>query len=533
MSEHQEEKKEITRRTFLKMMAGLGLAGLGGMTALPGKARAAQYAGGYVAAGGQGWLPYQYNVPGDWQAQVRGRVPIDDDNPSIVRDDNKCILCGQCLETCKHVESVFGYYKLPIVDKTICIHCGQCSLNCPTGAISERSNVADVLQALQDKSKFVLAQTAPATRVALGEEFGLPPGSWVAGQQVSALRGLGFKAVTDTVFTADLTIMEEATELLGRIKGKINKPLPQFTSCSPGWIKFCEYFYPDLLPHMSSCKSPQQMLGALAKTYYARRNNIDPASIVSVSIMPCTAKKFECSRPEMDAAARYWNKPGLRDVDYVLTTRELAQLLKARQINLTQLPESDYDRLLGEGTGAGIIFGASGGVMEAALRTAYFSITGQKPPAQLLNFTPVRGLQGVKEAAVDIPGAGTVKVAVCQGMASGRQVLEAVRRGQAPWVFVEFMTCPGGCISGGGQPRSAVPPTDEIRQKRAAALYSADQRWPKRDSFENDEVMALYKDFLGHPLGELSEKLLHTEYLSRAKELKPVTVKIAPAASRA
>lgn len=352
----------------------------------------------------------------------------------------------------------------------------------------------------------------------------MPAGAWVMGQQVAALRRLGFDAVLDTNFTADLTIMEEATELIKRIKGEINKPLPQFTSCSPGWVKFCEYFYPELIPNISSCKSPQQMFGAMVKTYYAKNKNIPPEKIVSVSIMPCTAKKFEAKRPEMNDSGLYWEKPGIRDVDIVLTTRELARLLKQRNINLTKLPKEDYDPLMGECTGGAVIFGATGGVMEAAIRTAYFFITGQQPPAKLFNLTPIRGLEGIKEAQVDIPGAGTVKVAVCHGMANGRKVLEKVKQGQSPWHFIEFMACPGGCEGGGGQPRTSALPSDEIRAKRIASLYQADAHWQHRESHENAEILAIYQNFLEHPMSELSEKLLHTEYISRADKLSRTAV---------
>ncbi|MCL6638123.1 MAG: [FeFe] hydrogenase, group A [Firmicutes bacterium] len=512
LADEQEKKREFTRRTFLKMVAGMGLVGFTGTLAGCAGPSAGQ-------AGGKGWLAYQYNVAGNWPAQVRGRVPIDPDNPSIVRDDRKCVLCGQCLEVCKDVESVFGYYGLPVVDETICIHCGQCSMACPSGAISERDDTEAVFEALADKSKYVVVQTAPATRVSLGEEFGLAPGAWVAGQQVAALRRLGFNAVLDTTFTADLTIMEEATELIKRIKGDLKKPLPQFTSCSPGWVKFCEYFYPDLIPNLSSCKSPQQMFGALAKTYYARVKGIDPGNIVSVSVMPCTAKKFEAKRPEMNSSGVYWKRPSLRDVDVVLTTRELARMLKERKIDLASLPEEPYDKLMGEGTGGGVIFGATGGVMEAAARTAYFLITGNNPPPSLFNLTPVRGLAGVKEGALEIPGVGTLRVAVSHGMANGRKILDAVRDGKAPWHFVEFMTCPGGCVAGGGQPRTAVPPTDAVREKRIAGLYRADASMARRESHENQEVADLYRDFLEHPLSELAEDLLHTGYNSRAAKL--------------
>jgi len=510
MDEQLKLEKKVTRRSFLKMMGGLGLAGitasLGG-----GMASAAEY------AGGQGWLPEQYQSVGTWPAQVRGRIPISPDNPSITRDNEKCILCGQCLEVCKNTQTVFGHYGFPLVDEIVCINCGQCALWCPTAAITERDDTEKVWQAIQDKDKYVVVQTAPATRVALGEEFGLAPGTFVMGQQVAGLKRLGFDAVFDTNFTADLTILEEATELIKRIKGDLNKPLPQFTSCSPGWVKFCEYFYPDLFPHMSSCKSPQQMLGALVKTYFAKKKGIDPEKIYSVAIMPCTAKKFEIQRPEMNSSAHYWDKPSLRDMDAVLTTRELARMLKKQGIDLTTLPEEKYDPLLGESTGGGLIFGATGGVMEAAVRGAYYFMTEQEPPAGLLNLTPVRGLEGIKEAAVDVPGVGTLRVAVCHGMSNGRKVLDAVRKGNAPYHFIEFMSCPGGCIGGGGQPRSAVPPSDEVRKARIAAIYKADAGMERREAHENAEVLKLYQDFLKHPMSHLAEELLHTKYTDRGK----------------
>ncbi len=509
-------EKKVTRRAFMKMMGGLGLVGITASLAGCGAA------GVTGSAGGEGWLPHQYQGTGTWPAQVRGRVPIDDNNPSIVRDDEKCVLCGQCLEVCKNTQTVYGYYGFPLMDEIVCINCGQCALWCPTAAITERDDTGVVLDALHDPNKIVVVQTAPATRVSLGEEFGLPPGTWVMGQQVAALKRLGFDAVFDTNFTADLTIMEEATELIKRIKGDIDKPLPQFTSCSPGWVKFCEYFYPDLFPNLSTCKSPQQMLGALVKTYYAKVKGIDPEKIFVVSIMPCTAKKFEAGRPEMNGSAHYWNKPSLRDVDAVLTTRELARLLKKQGIDLISLPEENYDPLLGMSTGGALIFGATGGVMEAAVRTAYYFITQKEPPAGLLSLTPVRGLEGVKEAAVDIPGVGTLRVAVCHGMSNGRQVLETVRSGKAPWHFVEFMSCPGGCISGGGQPRSSVPPSDEVRKMRIDSLYKVDSKMVLRESHENAEVLALYKNFLQHPMSELAEELLHTSYVDRSKKYKPL-----------
>ncbi|NLT94541.1 MAG: hydrogenase, partial [Clostridia bacterium] len=468
---------------------------------------------------GTGWIPQQYQVPGSWPVQVKGRVPIDPASPSLARDDKKCILCGQCLEVCKNVQSVFGYFELPVKDDFICINCGQCTLWCPTGAITEKDDIQKVKDAIADPNKVVVVQTAPGTRVGLGEEFGLPAGSWVQGQQVAALRKLGFDKVFDTLFTADLTIMEEGTELVQRINGNSDAPLPQFTSCCPGWIKFCEYYYPELIPNLSSAKSPQQMAGALFKTYFAKASNIKPEDIVSVSIMPCTAKKFECSRPEFNSSGKYWNNEEIRDVDVVLTTRELARMVKEAGIDLTQLPEEEYDKLLSEGSGAGLIFGNTGGVMEAAVRSAYFLLTGNKAPEMLFNLKPIRGLEGIKEGSLNIPGVGTLNIAVCHGLSNARQLAEAVKRGEAPYHFIEVMACPGGCISGGGQPRTSVPPQDHVREERTKSIYNKDASYVLRESHENKEVLDLYENFLEHPLSHTAHELLHTTYTSRADKL--------------
>lgn len=512
---------KMTRRNFFKFIGG---AGIGGM--------AITMAGcSNETAGGNGWMPKQYQVASSWPVQVKGRIPIEPTSLSIVRDDKKCILCGQCLEACEKVQSVFGYYDLPIKKEAICVDCGQCTLWCPTAAITERDDIDKVVAALENKDLHVVVQTAPATRVALGEEFGLAPGSIVEGKQVAALKALGFAGVFDTNYSADLTIMEEGTELVERIKGKAGYPLPQFTSCSPGWVKFCEYYYSDLIPNLSTAKSPQQMLGAVVKTYYAKKQGIDPEKIVSVAIMPCTAKKFECQRPEMNSAGVLDGKPEMRDVDIVLTTRELARLIKKKGIDLNALEDASYDRIMGEGTGAGVIFGATGGVMEAAVRGAYFLITHQDPPEAFLNLTPVRGLKGVKEATVTIPGVGPISVAVCNGLKNARVVLDEVRAGKSRWQFIEFMSCPGGCIGGGGQPRTSLPPSDEVRQARADSLYHLDGVvYKKRLSYKNDEVQTLYKEYLDHPGSELSEQLLHTHYTDRSKELtvKRKFVKLPP-----
>jgi NADH-quinone oxidoreductase subunit G len=444
---------------------------------------------------------------------------IDRSSPSIVRDGRKCIECHRCVAVCENIQTVSVLtpaYRgsdvkvVPAMDMSLiesnCVTCGQCILVCPVGALYEKDEVDEVWKALQDPTKHVIVQEAPAIRAALGEEFGMPPGTLVTGKMIAALRRLGFDKVFDTNFTADLTIIEEGNELLKRVKegGK----LPMITSCSPGWIKFCEHFYPDLLDHLSTCKSPQQMFGALAKTYYAETAGIAPKNIVSVSIMPCTAKKFEAQRPEMASS-------GYRDVDYVLTTRELGRMIKEAGINFESLSDEDHDAPMGEYTGAGTIFGATGGVMEAALRTVYAVVTGKDLPS--LNITPVRGLEGVKEAAVEVGPLGNVKIAVAHGLGNARKLMDKIREGKADYAFIEVMCCPGGCISGGGEP---IPTNNEIRVKRSAALYKDDGSvQKKRQSHENESVKKLYEKFLKEPLGHKSHELLHTHYTKRGTEL--------------
>ncbi|MDR1268391.1 MAG: hypothetical protein LBK82_02590, partial [Planctomycetaceae bacterium] len=351
-SENQHEPNvDVSRRSFIKL-AGTGLvAGTIGCSGTP--------------SGGEGWMPNQYEGNGNFPTQVRGRIPIDPQNLSITRDDRKCILCGQCAEVCSKVETVLYNYELPLIDNIPCIGCGQCTLWCPTGAITETDGLTALVKALDDPNLHVVAQTAPSTRVALGEEFGLSAGTNVEGRQVAALKSLGFDTVLDTNFSADLTIMEEATELVQRITGKLNAPVPQFTSCCPGWVRYCEYFYPDLLPNLSSAKSPMSMLGAMIKTYYAEKRGIDPKKIFSVAVMPCTAKKFEAGRPEMNHSGLKIGDPSIRDTDLVITTRELAKLVKLRGLDLLKLEPVPYDNLLSEYSGAGAIFGVTGGVMEA------------------------------------------------------------------------------------------------------------------------------------------------------------------------
>lgn len=463
-------------------------------------------------------------------AGEKKHYPLDNNNPALVRDQSKCILCGRCIRVCSERQGVnvysfanrgFNTIVTPAfnvgLDQAACTYCGQCSTVCPTGAIVEKDDTEAVWAALSDPTKHVVVQTAPSIRVALGEAMGMGTGSIVTGKMVAALRRLGFDRVFDTDFSADLTIMEEGSEFIERLKangllpgancevaaaggGQAHAPvLPMITSCSPGWVNFIELFYPDLLAHLSTAKSPQQMFGALVKTFYAEKAGIDPQNIVSVSIMPCTAKKAEAVRPEMRSS-------GYQDVDYVITTRELARMIRTAGIDFTHLPEEEYDAPMGIGTGAGVIFGATGGVMEAALRTVYELVTGKELPG--LNFTPVRGLEGIKEATVSLNGV-TLKVAVAHTLANARKVLDKIRAGEADYQFIEVMACPGGCIGGGGQP---VPVCEETRQKRIASIYTVDERSTYRKSHENPAIKELYDTWLGKPLGERSHKLLHTHY---------------------
>jgi NADH-quinone oxidoreductase subunit G/NADP-reducing hydrogenase subunit HndD len=444
---------------------------------------------------------------------AKAAMPLDVSSPSIVRDPGKCILCGRCVRVCEEVQGVAAIDFLHRGAKAIvgtafdaglnlssCVNCGQCILVCPTGALTESSHLDAVVAALADPDKMVVVQHAPAVSVSLAEEFGLKPGTDVDGKMVAALRRLGFDRVFDTSFAADLTIMEEGSELVHRIK--TGGVLPMLTSCSPGWIKFVEQFYPEFLPNLSTCKSPQQMMGAVVKSFLAQREAIDPAKIVSVSIMPCTAKKFECSRPEMAPH----NVP---DVDYVLTTRELGQLLRMFGVSLTAMEPEATDTPFGERTTAGKIFGASGGVMEAAVRSAHFLLTGTELADPKIE--PLRGMTGAKELRVKI-GPVEVGAAVVSGLGNARALLDQLRAGRKDLQFIEVMTCPGGCINGGGQPIGANP--DAIRA-RMQALYRIDRDEAVRVSHKNKWVMRLYEEFLGQPLGEVSHRLLHTHYGKR------------------
>ena len=446
---------------------------------------------------------------------------IDELSPSIVRDNNKCILCRRCVAACAKTQGVFAIgmqnrgFKTQVgsefgksLNDVACINCGQCIAACPTGALTEKDATKEVWAALNDPDKYVVFQTAPAVRVAIGEEFGMPIGTRCTGKMVSAIRRLGADKVFDVDFAADLTIMEEGTELLNRIKN--GGVLPMITSCSPGWIKYCEYFYPDFIPNLSNCKSPNQMQGAVTKTYFAKQNDLDPRDIYVVSVMPCTAKKFEIARPE-------FGRDGYRDVDANLTTRELARMIRQAGLDFVHLPEEEFDDMLGESTGAGVIFGVTGGVMEAALRTVVDVLTGEDMPR--LEYADVRGLEGIKEATVNVNGTD-INVAIVHGTANAAKLLNAIRAGEKTYHFIEVMGCPGGCVTGGGQPivdartRYYVDP----RAARAAATYSEDESMAIRKSHKNPAVQKLYAEFLGEPNSHIAHELLHTTYVDRSKE---------------
>lgn len=453
-------------------------------------------------------------------------VTIDELSPSIIRDTSKCILCGRCVSRCvaAHGTGILGFEKRgfativsPAANRSFaespCILCGQCVNVCPTGALMEKSEI-DKVDDARRAGKYLVVQTAPAIRATLGEEFGYPIGTPVTGKMVAALRRLGFNKVYDTDFGADLTIMEEATELLSRINSK--GVLPMITSCSPGWVNYAEYYYGDQLDHLSSCKSPHEMQGAIIKSYFAEKMGLDPRDIYVVSIMPCTAKKYEKERPQLQ-------KDGIKDVDAVLTTRELAKLIKRSGINFSKLPDEEYDQdIMGEYTGAGVIFGTTGGVMEAALRTAYYVLTNKEHKP--IEFTAVRGMKGLKEATIEINGT-ELKVAVASGMRNAKVLMDDIRAGKSPYTFIEIMGCPGGCINGGGQPyvKPCFLPNEENNildtycEKRAAALYSEDERQNVRQSHNNKQVQQLYKEFLGEPNSHKAHELLHTTYVSRER----------------
>lgn len=448
----------------------------------------------------------------------RNQYELDETAAHMVRDDNKCILCRRCTATCEKVQGigVIGanergfatYIGSPFgmgLGETSCVSCGQCIAVCPTGAIYEKDFTKQVFDAIADPEKFVIVQTAPSVRAALGESFGLPIGTDVEGKMAAALRRMGFDKVFDTNFSADLTIMEEANEFIERVtKGGV---LPLITSCSPGWVKYCEHYFPDMTENLSSCKSPQQMFGAIAKSYYAEKLGIDKEKMVVVSVMPCTAKKFEIGRPDQDGA-------GVPDVDIAITTRELARMIERAGIRFTDLPEEEFDLPLGLGTGAAVIFGATGGVMEAALRTAVETLTGEELAS--LDFTDVRGIQGIKEASYEVAGMN-VKVAVASGLGNARELLNKVKNGEAEYHFIEIMGCPGGCVNGGGQPQQpgSVRNFVDLRAERAKVLYESDKNNPIRKSHENPAIKEIYAEYLGKPGSHRAHELLHTTYVKR------------------
>jgi len=446
------------------------------------------------------------------------RMALDNFSPSIVRDPNKCVLCRRCVSMCKNVQSVsvidttergFNTIVSSAFNKSLnevpCAMCGQCINVCPVGALREKDDTDKVWDALANKDLHVVVQTAPAVRVAIGEEFGMPIGTRATSNMIAALRRLGFAKVFDTDTAADLTIMEEGTELLNRIKN--GGKLPLITSCSPGWIKFCEHNYPEFLENLSSCKSPHEMFGAVLKSYYAEKMGIDPSKIFVVSIMPCTAKKFEAKRPELSST-------GYADVDVVLTTRELAKMIKEAAIDFKDLPERQFDDPMGEATGAAVIFGATGGVMEAALRTVTEILNGK--PSDQIEYTAVRGVEGIKEAVVEAGGL-KIKAAVASGLGNARKLLDMINAGEAEYHFIEIMACPGGCVNGGGQPiqPSNIRSWIDLREERAKAIYEEDRELPIRKSHENPKIKMLYDEFFKEPGSHKAHELLHTKYSKR------------------
>lgn len=482
-------------------------------------------------------LAKEYGVDGySFGHILEPKYKVDKSSAAVIRDMNKCILCKRCVRTCidlqevgvleainrGHETHVGTFLDKPLAD-VICINCGQCINRCPTAALRANDPSDEIWNAIDDPKKHVVIQTAPSPRAAIGEEFGIEPGHSFTGELNTALRRIGFDKVFDTNFTADLTIMEEGTELLRRLKKAVvekdsSVKLPQFTSCSPGWIKFIEHFYPEYLDYLSSAKSPQQMFGAVIKTFYAKESKIDPADIITVALMPCAAKKFECNRPEMNAS-------GFKDVDYGLTTREMAKMIREAGIHLPEMPKSNFDEPFGNASGAGLIFGATGGVMEAALRTVYELVTGREVPFENLRIESCRGFEGIKQASIKLENCVEsynflegveLKFIVAHGTANAKKVMEMLQRGELRDVhFVEIMACPGGCLGGGGQP---IPTSEEIRRKRAQAIYEEEEGLPVRKSHENVHIKYIYENFLTDgPCGELSHKLLHTHYTKRGK----------------
>ena len=465
-------------------------------------------------------LAIKYNVQDTTYAGEMSEHEVDDKSPSIVRDFNKCILCRRCVATCKNVQNIgaiectqrgFESCISTACDQSLndvdCTFCGQCIESCPTGALHEKDNTQQVWDMIHDKELYTIVQTAPAVRVGLGEEFGMPIGTNVEGKMVTALKRLGFDKVFDTNTGADFTIMEEANEFIHRITN--NETMPMMTSCCPAWVRFAEKNYPDLLGHLSSCKSPHEMFGAILKSYYAKKNNIEPEKIRVISVMPCVAKKYEATREEME-------EDGLRDVDAVISTRELARMIKQHDIEFAELKDSEFENPMGEATGAAAIFGVTGGVMEAALRTAADVLEGKD--LQEINYTAVRGKEGIKKATVTVAGK-EIKIVVASGLKNARIIMDEIRAGKADYQFVEIMACPGGCIMGGGQPikSSKTRATVDVHKLRSDAIYTIDEKSVIRKSHQNPIVLQIYEEFFGKPCGELSHKYLHTEYRAQEK----------------
>lgn len=446
------------------------------------------------------------------------RVPIEDDNPSIALDPDKCIKCKLCIKICRDFIGVYENFDLEKTnDIAICVHCGQCANVCPVNSITEKYEYQDVEKHIQDKDKIVIVSTAPAVRVALGEAFDMPDGEFVEGKMISFLKKLGADYVLDVNFGADITIAEEAAELVKKLQNK-DSILPQFTSCCPSWVKYAETYHPEILPNLSTTKSPIGMQSATIKTYFAKKMNIDPKKIINVTITPCSAKKFEIRRDEMNAAAKYHNIEGIRDTDYIVTTRELAIWAKEKNIDFSSLTDSNFDKFMGEASGGGVIFGNTGGVMQSALRTAYHYITNEPVPESLFELKPVRGLEEMKEATVNINGMD-INIGVIYGTANATKMIERIKSGEKQYHFIEVMACPGGCIGGGGQPKKKISKRDAALKKRIDSLYKRDNELKIRSSYENEEIKMLYNEFYEKPLSKLSEKMLHTSFVDRSYDL--------------
>ena len=508
----------ISRRRMIQSgVLGTGFLLSGGLSCLAAGSQAASPSESGPPYGLEGFPSYKEHKAAKKAAREELHPRrVDPDNPSILFHDYLCQKCGHCDEVCTDQMTVSHYCDPAVArEKNVCIHCGQCTNICKRGGMTERFDFPRIRRMAEDKGRVLIASTSPAVRVALGESFGLEPGADCEGKMVEALRRIGFDYVLDTTFAADVTVVEEANELIKRLdaKGSSKAALPQFTSCCPAWVSFVEAFYPTLLPHLSTTKSPVMIQGAAIKTWFAKKNGIDPKSIVNVACTPCTAKKFEVLRPEMNASGRFLKDESVRDMDYALTCRELAQWIFESRVRFHELPDGEYDSIMGRGSGGGIIFGNTGGVMEATLRAVWLYMTGSKAPESLLHFEPVRGLAGVREASLEIDGK-PLRVAVVHGTGTVRPLLDEILKGNGKYDFIEVMACPGGCIGGGGQPKpnGNGRPDDELRQKRIDGLYTKDERQTIRCAADNPNVQAIYQEFLGKPLGPLSHSLLHTSY---------------------